>query len=444
MAATVSTWERSVTLMYPHSRRVIAAVAVAGLVVALGACSKSKSSSGGGSTASAPGVTATTVTVGTHQPLTGPAAPGYSKISAATKAYFAYLNAKGGINGRTIVYKIMDDGYNPATTQTDVRQLVLNDKVFAILNGLGTPTHTGVLDFLKTNNVPDLFVASGSRSWNQPTKYPDTFGFQPDYTIEGKIIGTYLKANNAGQKICFFGQGDDFGSDELAGLTQILGAAGLTSKQTYNVLNQNVGPQMGALKAAGCQVVVAATIPGFTALALGTSFQVGFHAQWVVSNVGADYATVAGLLTAKGAPLLEGVITDGYLPAASDASDAWVTQWKQINQQYNGNAPWDGNVEYGMAVGYMFAQALLRAGKNPTRASILKAVEQGNFTGPGIVPVAFSATNHSGYSGVRMAKISSQAAAYFGPTYTTDSTTGPVVPYSGGETTPPANLIPTS
>ena len=87
----------------------------------------------------------------------------------------------------------MDDGYNPATTKTDVHQLVLQDKVFAILNGLGTPTHTGVLDFLNANKVPDLFVASGSRTWNQPTKYPDTFGYQTDYTVEGKILGAYIK-----------------------------------------------------------------------------------------------------------------------------------------------------------------------------------------------------------------------------------------------------------
>src|SRR4029450_5300056 len=99
----------------------------------------------------------------------------------------------------------MDDTYNPATTHGVVRELVLQDKVFAILNGLGTPTHTGVLDFLNTNRVPDLFVASGSRSWNQPDKYPRTFGYQTDYTVEGKILGTYVKQNHAGSKVCHFG-----------------------------------------------------------------------------------------------------------------------------------------------------------------------------------------------------------------------------------------------
>jgi ABC-type branched-subunit amino acid transport system substrate-binding protein len=421
------------------SRRGIALVAVAGIVIALAACSKSKTS-GGGSASSDPGVTATTITVGTHQPLTGPAAPGYSKISAATKAYFAFVNANGGVNGRTIDYKVMDDGYNPANTQTDVRQLVLQDKVFAILNGLGTPTHTGVLDFLKTNNVPDLFVASGSRTWNQPTKYPDTFGFQPDYTVEGKILGTYLKTANAGQKVCFFGQGDDFGADELAGVTQILGS--VTKSETYTPTNQNVAPQIGSLKAAGCQVVVAATIPGFTALALGTAAQLGFRAQWVVSNVGADYATVAGLLTAKGAPLLEGVISDNYLPNAGETDNPWIKLFQMVNEKYNGNAPWDGNVEYGMAVGYTFVQALKAAGQNPTRKSILAAIEKGGFTGPGLVPFAFSADNHSGYTGVQLVKVSQGVGTFFGPIYTTDSGTGAVTEYTGTPATPPANGIP--
>src|SRR5436190_7444237 len=168
-------------------------------VAFLAACGSGSSKS---PSASTPGVTATEIIVGTHQPLSGPASAGYSKISAATKAYFDYVNANGGVNGRKITYKIMDDAYNPAKTQQAVRQLVLQDKVFAILGGLGTPTHTGVLDFLNTNKVPDLFVASGSRSWNQPSKYPNTFGYQTNYTIEGKIVATYVKNTFAGKKVC--------------------------------------------------------------------------------------------------------------------------------------------------------------------------------------------------------------------------------------------------
>src|SRR5262245_51110768 len=169
------------------------ALVVAAGLVATAAC-------GSDTSASVPGVTSSEIVIGTHQPLTGPAAAGYSKISAASKAFFDYVNANGGVNGRKITYKIMDDGYNPTNTVQVVRQLVLQDKVFAIFNGLGTPTHTQVLDFLNTNKVPDLFVASGSLSWNQPTKYKYTFGYNPNYTIEGKIIANYVKANFPGKK----------------------------------------------------------------------------------------------------------------------------------------------------------------------------------------------------------------------------------------------------
>src|SRR5262249_17317497 len=152
------------------------------------------------------------------------------------------VNAAGGVYGRKITYKYLDDGYNPSNTQQVVRQLVLQDKVFAILNGLGTPTHSGVLDFLKSNPVPDLFVAGGGLAWNNPDKYPLTFGYQTDYVVEGKILGTYVKNTYAGQKVCHLGQNDDFGRDHLAGVEKALGAGGLAAKEQYVPTNANVAP----------------------------------------------------------------------------------------------------------------------------------------------------------------------------------------------------------
>ena len=89
-----------------------------------------------------------TVTVGGHFPLTGPAAPGYSEIPRAIDAYFQHVNANGGVHGRKLKMIIRDDGYNPVNTVKVTKQLVLQDKVFAILGGLGTPTHTKVVDYL--------------------------------------------------------------------------------------------------------------------------------------------------------------------------------------------------------------------------------------------------------------------------------------------------------
>src|SRR5580658_4459726 len=108
------------------SLAVIGGLAV--LAVTLAACGSSGSSSSGSSgstlTASAPGITATTITIGSHQPLTGVAAPGYSEIAPASNAYFKYVNAHGGIFGRKIVYKYLNDQYNPTLTSSVVHQLV--------------------------------------------------------------------------------------------------------------------------------------------------------------------------------------------------------------------------------------------------------------------------------------------------------------------------------
>ncbi|MET8527359.1 ABC transporter substrate-binding protein [Micromonospora sp. NPDC005172] len=392
---------------------------------------------------SVPGVTDTEIVVGTHMPLTGPASAGYSKIAPATKAYFDYVNANGGVHGRKITYKIMDDGYNPANTQQVVRQLVLQDKVFAVLNGLGTPTHSGVLDFLKSNRVPDLFVASGSRSWDQPETYPGTFGFNPDYTVEGKILANYAKANLAGQKVCFLGQDDDFGRDSLAGVEKVLGAGAVTVKQTYVTSNTNVAPQIGAFKAAGCQVVVLATVPGFTALSIGTAARLGFKPQWLVSNVGADQPTLAKQLGAA-APLLEGMVGTNYLPMQNDTANPWIQLFTKINKTHNGDAPFDGNTVYGMSVGYLFVQVLLAAGKDVTREKVIDAVQKGGFQGPGLAPLRFSADDHSGYGGQRLSRVSGGVQSYFGPTYETDERDGPVKEYTAAPVAPPANGVPTA
>ena len=137
-----------------------ALAATAALAMLVSACSSGGSasggSSGGGLTASAPGITATTITIGSHQPLTGVAAPGYSEIAPASNAYFQYVNAHGGIHGRKIVYKYLDDKYDPTSTVSVVKQLVLQDNVYAIFDGLGTPTHLAVAPFLNSSKVRGL------------------------------------------------------------------------------------------------------------------------------------------------------------------------------------------------------------------------------------------------------------------------------------------------
>jgi ABC-type branched-subunit amino acid transport system substrate-binding protein len=239
--------------------------------------------------------------------------------------------------------------------------------------------------------------------------------------------------------VCFLGQDDDFGRDSLAGIEKILGP--VAAKQSYTTSNPNVGPQMGALKAAACQVVMLATIPGFTALSIGTAAKIGFKPAFVVSNVGSDPTTLAKTLGAA-APLLEGVVAANYLPLATDDANPWIQLYKKVNTQYNNNAELDNNIVYGMSVGYLFVQALQAAGKDLTRDKIIEAVQKGGFTGPGLVPVRYSATDHSGYGGEQLTTIKGGKAIYFDTPFTTDDDAGPVTPVQGGAVAPPANGIP--
>ena len=420
--------------MRPYLRAFTRGGVVAATCVALAACGSSGSSS-------TPGVTGTSVTIGSHQPLTGVAAPGYSEIAPAAKAFFAYVNAHGGINGRTINYIYKDDGYNPTQTVAVVQQLVLQNKVFGIFNGLGTPTHTKVVQFLNSNKVPDLFVASGCSCWNQPSTLPYTFGWQTDYVREGKILGQYVAQHFAGKKIAYFLQNDDFGMDGEKGLNMEIPGSAVVSRQFYQPGNINVAPQIAAIKSSGAQVLINFTVPAYTALAELTSFKLGYHPQMVTSNVGSDPITLTGLLQsfskgAAGSALIQGMITDGYLPPPSATGNPWIQLFSQVHSQYDAGAPFDGNVLYGMAAAYTFVAALKAAGKDLTRQSIVNAVQTANLAGPGLVPYAYSSSSHAGFTGVQVGTISGTGIHLIGTPLTTDDATGPIMPYTNPQPTP--------
>ena len=172
----------------------------------------------------------------------------------------------------------------------------------------------------------------------------------------------------------------------------------------------------------------------------------------VVSNVGSDAITLSGLLesfakqggaTVNGNQLTAGIITDGYLPTLGDTGNSWIALFKKIHDQYDAKAPFDGNVLYGEAVGYTFVQAMLKAGRNPTRADLVNAINAGLPQGPAVAPYAYASSNHDGVTGAYIGTISNGALTQQGPVYTTDaSATGAVTTYTGTEEQAPASGIP--
>ncbi|UTX52238.1 ABC transporter substrate-binding protein [Leucobacter aridicollis] len=390
--------------MFFSSRALRTAITAAMVVTALALTACSTPQSSGGSAAT-PGVTDDTITIGTHTPLTGPAAPGYASVSAGALAYFAYVNDNGGIHGRNINYIVKDDAYNPANTQMVVRELVQDDQVFAIFNGLGTPPHTSVVDYLNDNGVPDLFVASGSTTWNQPEKYPYTFAFNADYVVEGAALAKYASDEYPGQTVCVYGQDDDLGRDTIEGVELALGADGIADTQLYTTSNADVTAQIGAMRDAGCEINILGAIPGYAALAIGTAARLGWSPQWFVASIGANPSVLRQLLGEEtDKDLLEGMVGASFLPAAEGDSD-WVTFFREINDEYNPTEPFDRTVLNGMSAAYLFAEALHAAGENPTREAVVNAITSGELRGTGILPLAFSADSHASYMGVEISRV---------------------------------------
>jgi ABC-type branched-subunit amino acid transport system substrate-binding protein len=432
----------------------LTAVAVIAAGCSSGGGSGSSPSSSGSKklTASAPGITASTITIGSHQPLTGVAAPGYDEISPASNAYFQYVNAHGGVYGRKIVYKVLNDQYDPTITSTDVHQLVLQDNVFAIFDGLGTPTHLAVVKYLNSSKIPDLFVASGCECWNETSTEPQTTGWQIDYVREGKILGKYLEQKFKGKKIGYFYQDDEFGQDGVKGLDDEIPKSQVVTRQSYNPTVTNVAPQVTALKAAGAQVVVSFSVPAFTALLKLGMLKLNFNPQLAVSDVGSDPITLSGLLESfakqggakvSGNALTQGIITDGYLPSLGSTSNSWIQLFNKIHSTYLKKLPLDGNVAFGIAVAYTFVQAMLKAGRNPTRQDLINAINSGLPQGPSVAPYAYSSSNHDGITGAYIAVIKNGALSQVGPVQVTDtSASGAVTTDSTSPKAAPASGIP--
>ena len=121
-------------------------------------------------------------------PLTGEAAA-FGTVGPGAKAYFDYVNAKGGVNGRKIEYRYYDDAYNPAQTVQLTRRLVEQDKVFAVFNSIGTANNLAIRDYLNAQKVPQLFAGDGSQSIGRELRaLPVDDGLPPELPRRGRRL----------------------------------------------------------------------------------------------------------------------------------------------------------------------------------------------------------------------------------------------------------------
>jgi len=406
--------------------------------------------------ANSTGVTATSIKLGVSTPLTGSAGLVYGKVPGAMRAYFDYINANGGVNGRKISLVIRDDKYLPTLAATQTTNLILKDKVFALVGALGTATHSKAYTAaaLGKNNVPDLFINTGFSGFTNKAKYPTTFMVLPTYAMEAKVMAKVIKDNFPGQATFMIAQDDEFGSDGVGGFT----TAGHKFSSTPTLYPQGT---MTAARAEGALTALAAAAPGKPVLVLfGTTdvtatilkaaekLELTKKFTFLAGLVGADANTLLALGVKP--TTIDGVVSASFLPDAKDLTDPYVKQFIDINTKYNKGVTFDNYVLGGMNSAMLTVQALRAAGKNLTRAGLMSAIEAkgSKFASAGLVPLGWSATSRVGYNGYWVSQLNAKGEGkpYGGKLviYTTDSGAGAVEISTFVRPTMPKNGIPTN
>jgi len=350
------------------------------LVIALAAALVVALPAGFARSSADPGVSSTAILLGGTSPLTGPAAA-YASVARGARAYFASINAKGGVAKRKIEYKIVDDGYNPATTVQAVRRLVEQDRVFAIIVPQGSRPVAATLEYLEANKVPLLFPYQSS---------PVTRGRR--YVFPGmalsdrasKMMIDYLAGSRKYRKFAVLYQDDEYGTSFLKAFEKDLGRFGrkLVAVQSVKPGVTDVSPQIAKLKAAKPEVTFLVLVPGPAVQALRERRKIGWTDTLMVST---------GPLTDEGYLALAGDAAEGVegLSLWPDPLTSDLPGVKLYREHMRRSFPKNEPSRYSLAGyfgGMLFTEAAKRAGRNLTRESLIAALESIKGFESGILP----------------------------------------------------------
>jgi len=351
--------------------RVVAAAAIVAFVLAAVA---------GARPGADPGVTSTSVLLGGTVPLTGEAAA-FGTVGPGAKAYFDYVNAKGGVHGREISYRYYDDAYNPAQTVQLTRRLVEQDNVFAVFNSVGTANNLAIRDYLNGNQVPQLFAGDGSQQIGQSyARYPWTMGFLMSYRGEGNVYGKTIAKARPRARIAVLYENTEYGRDLLTGLTRAIAGKGPTivARESYEFTGSDVTSQIALLKASGADTLMLFATPKFFIQAIVSTHKLGWKPQVYISAISIE-PTIMGIARFNAPELTKGALSIVFVKNPVDPiwdKDPAVVLYRKIMRTYNPR----GRVTdvynfYGMTVAWTMVETLRKAGRNLTRAGLLRAAQ---------------------------------------------------------------------
>ncbi|WP_421999879.1 ABC transporter substrate-binding protein [Reyranella sp.] len=374
------------------------------------------------------GVTDAEIRIGNTNPYSGPASS-YAAIARTIDTFFKSVNDAGGINGRKVKFISLDDGYSPPKTVEMVRQLVEQDKIFALFQSLGTPCNTAIHKYMNTRKVPQLYVATGASKWGDPKHFPWTMGFQPDYRTEAIIYAKHLMANVKDPKIGVLHQNDDYGRDYLDGFKEGLGkdVDRIVKIVTFEATDPTVDSQIIQLKNSGANVFFNVSGPKAAAQGIRKAADLGWQPAHYLNNVS---ASVAAVMKPAGYENAQGIITAAYLMDATDHQwdgneemKAWRA-WMDKHMPQANKA--DANHIYGYAVAFLMTETLKRCGDTLTRANLMKqAAGFQKFRVPMLLPgitVSTSATDFYPLQAVQLQRFKGETWELFGEIMSAEST----------------------
>ena len=346
----------------------------------------------------AQGVTADTILIGQSAALSGPAEQLGNEMKAGADAYFAVVNQAGGVNGRKIKLISVDDGYEPDKAAANSKKLITEDKVLALFGYVGTPTSNAALPIFTAAKVPFVGAFTGAQSLREPfNRY--IFNVRASYFDETEQIVAHLVQQGI-TKIAVFYQDDAYGKAGLAGVEQAMKKRKLEIAGTGTVERNttNVAAAVGKLaKSEASAVIMISAYKSCAAFIRAMKLAGGFQQFWNVSFVGSK--ALSSELGDEGI----GVHISQVVPFP----------WSDVNpivRDYQKHIGGASKYSFTSLEGYIAAKILVeglkRAGKNPTRESLVDALAGMGKTDLGGFTVSYSPTNHNGSTFVDLTIIS--------------------------------------
>ena len=331
----------------------------------------------------------------THQPLSGPAKE-YSDIGKSAQAYFKYVNDQGGVHGRSIELKIIDDQLKPYKAKEELEELTLKNDIFAVFSGIGSKTHQAVYPLLKEQRLPSFFVGSDLPEWTQPLR-ANVFGFMPTAETEARVIGKYITEKHTGKEFIIWYPEKPVYQRAVKALTKELysvsakllpGKAGRLSAEwqlirrnnpDFLVVLGNYTDVMNFLKFSP-QI----NIPMLTGHALADSQLPEWLGQKVSERVRVLTAYPLKIETEHPGQILHNLILSEYAPNL--ALNRWTL--------------------YGHAVAELMVEVLNRTGRSLSRQKAVSAAESiTKWQGKLLPPVYLDSRNHLALTTFRVSRI---------------------------------------